>query len=198
MIRSPDGDTAYFEITTGVLKGDTVAQFLFIICLDYILKTSLDNNRDIGFPLTERKSRRYPLEQITDTDYADDIAVTSNTLKYTNTLLMKIESAAKEIGLSINTDKTEYININQNNNMQMKSICGSVINEVEYFKYLGSYIRSTKRDVNIRISKAWAALNSMNIIWYSNLSTRLKINLFRAAVESFCNMDSTNLVREKY
>ena len=33
--------------------------------------------------------------------------------------------------------------------MQMKSICGSVINQVEYFKYLGSYIRSTKKYVNI-------------------------------------------------
>ena len=47
--------------------------------------------------------------------------------------------------------------------MQMKSICGSVINEVEDFKYLGSYIRSTKRDVNIMITKAWEALNSMNL-----------------------------------
>ena len=106
MVRSPDGDTPYFEITTGVLQGDTLAQFLFIICLDYILKTSLDNNRELGFTLTERKSRRYPAEQITDTDYADDIAVTNNTLKDTNTLLLKIESAAKEIGLCINTDKT--------------------------------------------------------------------------------------------
>ena len=120
MVRSPDGDTPYFEITTGVLQGDTLAPFLFIICLDYILKTSLDNNRELGFTLTDRKSRRYPVEQITDTDYADDIAVTSNTLKDANILLLKIESAAKEIGLCINTDKTEYININQNNNMQMK------------------------------------------------------------------------------
>ena len=68
--------------------------------------------------------------------------------------------------------------------MQMKSICGSVINEVEDFKYLGRYIRSTKRDVNIRIAKAWGALNSMNTIWKSKLSTNLKRNLFRAAVES--------------
>ena len=38
------------------------------------------------------------------------------------------------------------INFNQNNNMQMqmKSICGNVINQVEDFKYLGSYIKSTK------------------------------------------------------
>ena len=62
MVRSPDGDTPYFEITTGVLQGDTLAPFLFIICLDYILKTSLDNNRELGFTLTERKSRRYPAE----------------------------------------------------------------------------------------------------------------------------------------
>ena len=94
----------------------------------------------LGFTLTERKSRRYPAEQITDTDYADDIVVTSNTLKDANTLLLKIESAAKEIGLCINTDKTEYINSNQNNNIHMKSICGSVINQVDDFKYLGSYI----------------------------------------------------------
>ena len=36
MVRSPDGDTPYFEITTGVLQGDTLAPFLFIICLDYM------------------------------------------------------------------------------------------------------------------------------------------------------------------
>ena len=68
--------------------------------------------------------------------------------------------------------------------MQMKSICGSVINQVEDFKYIGNYIRSTKIYVNIRIAKAWAALNSINTIWKSKLSTNLKIILFRAAVES--------------
>ena len=68
--------------------------------------------------------------------------------------------------------------------MQMKSICGNIINEVEDFKYLGSYIRSTKRYVNIRIAKAWAVLNSMNSIWKSKLSTNFKRNFFRAAVES--------------
>ena len=72
--------------------------------------------------------------------------------------------------------------------MQIKSICGSIINEVEDFKYLGSYIRSTKRDVNIRIDKAWAALNSMNTIWksvkLSKLSKNLKRHFFKAAVES--------------
>ena len=45
MVRSTNGDTPHFEITSGDLHGDTLAPFLFIIGLDYILKTSLDNNR---------------------------------------------------------------------------------------------------------------------------------------------------------
>ena len=44
MVISPDCDTAFFEITTGVLQVDTLAPFLFILCLDYILKTSVDIN----------------------------------------------------------------------------------------------------------------------------------------------------------
>ena len=38
--RSPDGDTEYFEIVAGVLQGDTLAPYLFIVCLDYVLRTS--------------------------------------------------------------------------------------------------------------------------------------------------------------
>ena len=39
-VRSPDGDTEYFDIVAGVLQGDTLAPYLFIICLDYVLRTS--------------------------------------------------------------------------------------------------------------------------------------------------------------
>ena len=33
-VRSPDGDTDYFDIVAGVLQGDTLAPYLLIICLD--------------------------------------------------------------------------------------------------------------------------------------------------------------------
>ena len=33
-VCSPDGDTDYFDIIAGVLQGDTLAPYLFIICLD--------------------------------------------------------------------------------------------------------------------------------------------------------------------
>ena len=42
MVHSLDDDTDFFDIVTGVLQRDMLAQFLFIICLDYILYSSID------------------------------------------------------------------------------------------------------------------------------------------------------------
>ena len=60
-VRSPDGDTEYFDIVVGVLQGDTLAPYLFIICLDYVLRTSIDKIRENGFELTKKRGRRYYL-----------------------------------------------------------------------------------------------------------------------------------------
>ena len=48
-VRSPDGDTNYFDIVAGGLQGDTLAPYLFIIYLDYLLRTSIDIMKDNGF-----------------------------------------------------------------------------------------------------------------------------------------------------
>ena len=67
-VRSPDGDTEFFEITTGVLQVDTIAPFLFIIYLDYILRKALDQTYDLGFTLIKKKIKRYNAIKITDVD----------------------------------------------------------------------------------------------------------------------------------
>ena len=41
-VCSPDGDTDYFDIVGGVPRGVTLDSYLFIICLDYVLRTSID------------------------------------------------------------------------------------------------------------------------------------------------------------
>ena len=114
MVRSPDGDTSFFKITTGALQGDTLAPFLFTVCLDYVLKNSLDINSNIGFTLSQSRSRRSPEICLTIIDYADDIVVTTDSVNAAMTLLHKIEEKSSYIGLKINTDKTEYITLNQN------------------------------------------------------------------------------------
>ena len=54
-VRSPDGDIEYFDIVAGVLQGDTLAPYLFIICIDYVLRTSIDKIRENGFELTKKQ-----------------------------------------------------------------------------------------------------------------------------------------------
>ena len=100
-VRSPDGDTEYFDIVAGVLQGDTLAPYLFIICLDYVLRTSIDKIRENGFELTKRRSKRYPAKTITDADYADDLALLVNTPNQAEALLHSLERAAAGIGFHI-------------------------------------------------------------------------------------------------
>ena len=45
-VRSPDGDTENFDIVAGVLQGDTLVPYLFIICLDYVLRTAISSTKD--------------------------------------------------------------------------------------------------------------------------------------------------------
>ena len=184
MVCSPDGDTDFFDISAGVLQGDTLAPYIFIICLDYVLRKALDMNNELGFTLTKQKSKCYPAMKITDADYADDLAVLADILKDATFLLHSIERTAKEIGFYLNADKTEFICFNQDASERMKSLDGEKIKQVEDFKYLGSYIASTEHDVNIRLGKAWNALNELDKIWKSNLTDNLKRNFFRAAVET--------------
>jgi len=184
MIRSPDGDTDFFEITSGVLQGDTLAPYLFIICLDYVLRKSLDSNKELGFTLCKARSRRYPEVKMTDADYADDLAILSNYITDGSSLLHCLEKAASEVGLYINYKKTEFLCYNQYHSGTIKSMKNENIKAVQDFTYLGSSIASTKKDIEIRLGKAWSALNKLDVIWKSSLPANLKRKYFQATVES--------------
>ena len=112
-VRSPDGDTDYFNILVGVLQEDTLAPYLFIIFRDYMLKTSIDKMKENSFKLIKERSRSYPAQTITDADYADDIVLLANTPAQAETQLHSLEHAAAGIGPHVNAHKTEYMCFNQ-------------------------------------------------------------------------------------
>ena len=178
-VRSPDGDTEYFDIVAGVLQGDTLAPYLFIICLDYVLRTSIDK---IGFELTKKRSRRYPATTITDADYADDIAILANTPDQAETLLHSLERTAASIGLHVNAHKTEYMCYNQTGDIS--TLEGTPLKLVDKFTYLGSSVESTEKDIETRLTKAWTAINRLSTIWKSDLTDKMKRSFFQAAVTS--------------
>ena len=180
-VRSPDGDTEYFDIVAGVLQGDTLAPYL-IICLDNVLRTSIDKIRENGFEVTKKRSRRYPAKTITDADYVDDIAILANTPNQAETLLHSLERASAGIGHYVNAHKTEYMCYNQTDDIS--TLEGTPLKLVDKFTYLGSSVSSTKKDIHVRLTKVWTAINRLSIIWKSDLTDEMKRSFFQAAVVS--------------
>ena len=63
MARSPAGDTDFFEVLSGLLRGYTLTPFFFVLLIDYVLQTSVDRLNEISFTL--KKARRYLAKTIT-------------------------------------------------------------------------------------------------------------------------------------
>ena len=181
-VRSPDGDTEYFDIVAGVLQRDTLAPYHFIICLDYVLRTSIDKIKENGFELRKKRSRRYPAKTITDADYADDIAILPNTPAQAETLPHSLEQAAVGIGLHVNGHKTEYMSFNQTGDIS--TLDRSSLKLVDKFSYLRSSVSSTEKDIDTRLTKVWTAIDKLSIIWKSVLTDKMKRSFFLAAVVS--------------
>ncbi|KAJ3596065.1 hypothetical protein NHX12_002637 [Muraenolepis orangiensis] len=53
-VQSTDGLTKEFLTTTGILQGDTLAPFLLVIVVDYILRQCLDIIHDKGLTIKQK------------------------------------------------------------------------------------------------------------------------------------------------
>ena len=161
-VSSPDGDTDYFDILAGALQGDTLTPNLFIICLDYVLRISVNKIRENSFKLTKERSKRYPAKTITDADYAGDIVLLANAPAQAETLIHSLERAAAGIGLHVNAHKTEYMCFNQTGNIS--TLNGCALKLVDKLTYQGSSVSSTETDIDTRITKAWTAIDRLSVI----------------------------------
>ena len=175
-VRSPDGDTDYFDIVAGLLQGDTLAPYLFIICLDYVLRTSIGKKKENSFTLAKERSRRYPVKTITDADYADVIALLAYKPSQANSILHSLEWASGGIGLHVNTDKTENMCFNQRCDISILN--GSSLKLVDRFTYLKSSVSSTENDINTWLAKIYKAIDKLSVIWKTDLIDKIKQNFF--------------------
>ena len=139
-VDSPDGSTKQFVTTAGILQGDTLAPFLFVIVVDYILRQSIDCLDSKGLGIKPTQSRRLKSKHLTDLDYADDIAFTADRLQDAQDLLTCLENAAAKVGLFLNAKKTEYMTINEDKvHHDIKYNNGTLLKEVDDYIYLGTF-----------------------------------------------------------
>ena len=138
-VISPDGETELFEILAGVLQGDTLAPYLFVIVLDYALRMAIEGKEgDLGFQLSKRRSRRVGPDIVTDYDFADDIASLSEELYQAQELLQRVETSVAKVGLKMNEGKTKFMSFNQSRTSSLQTNDSTKLEEVKYFKYLGA------------------------------------------------------------
>ena len=171
-VCSLDRDSGFFDIVAGVLQADSLAPYLFIIRLDYVLQTSVDLMKENGFTLAKARSRKYPAWTIMDADYADNIALLANTPAQAESLLRCLERAAGGMGLQVNADKTEFMCFNKRGDIS--TLNGRFLKLVNKLTYLGSSVSSTEKDINTRLTKAWN----------SDLSDKIKGSFFQAVIVS--------------
>ena len=68
---------------------------------------------------------------------------------------------------------------------------GSSLKLVDKFTYLGSGVSSTEKDINTRLAKAWTAIDSLSVIWKSDLTDKMKRNFFQELVVSILLYECT-------
>ena len=187
-VVTPDGLSDPFSSTSGVLQGDTLAPFLFVVVLDWVIRTGLPDSND-GFLLCRRSCRRQRERRLSLLAFADDIALLASSEESAQRLLDRLTAAAAKVGLSINTRKTEVLTVptDLTANIICQDANGSSISlpRCRHFKYLGGLVPSAQEDLRRRKGLAWAAFRSIRVPLQSlTLSDRLRALLFRAVVET--------------
>ena len=174
-VISPDGETDLFEILAGVLQGDTLAPYLFVIVLDFALRMTIEGKDEaLGFHLVKRRRRGIGPEVVTDLDFADDIALLSEEIHQAQELLQRVETSVAKVGFKMNAGDTKLMSYNQ------KSIINISTNdtnqeEVQDFKFLGAWMASTAKDIKQRKAPAWQSCSRLNEIWKSSLPQSFKL-----------------------
>ena len=163
-----------FFVSTGVLQGDTLAPFLFLIVLDYVL----------GHTLPTHGIQTDAETTLPDLDFADDIVALDSDETAAEDHILTIQQAGQKVGLKINAEKTKVFLVNHELSTSPPPTLAS-LEVVEDFKYLGAKIASSYNDFKQRRGIAWSQFWKLEKIWRSKeMTLKLKLRLFDSLILS--------------
>lgn len=162
---------------TGVKQGCLMSPILFLVVLDDVMRRALPDNHGISWDM---------FGQLEELSYADDIVLLSTNRSDMQTKLNLLSEHASNVGLRINTTKTEFLTTAENK--PTFSIYNEQIKEAEKFCYLGSVVTpdgGTTEDITSRINKARGTFAQLRNIWASNsISKQTKLKIYNSNVKS--------------
>ncbi|VDP59445.1 unnamed protein product, partial [Schistosoma curassoni] len=153
--------TKSIEVKTGVRKGCLLSPFLFLLLIDWIMKTSISEGKH-GIQCTSRM-------QLDDLDFTDDLAILSQTQQQMQKKTNSVATASAAIGLNIHKGKSKILRYNTECTNPI-TIDEEDLEDVKTFTNLGSIIDEqggSDADVKVRIGKARAAYLQLKNIWNS-------------------------------
>ncbi|VDP17886.1 unnamed protein product [Schistosoma margrebowiei] len=125
--------------------------------------------------------------QLDDLDFADDLALLSQSQQQMYEKTTSIAAASAAVGFNIHKEKSKILQYNTASTNPI-TIDGEDLEDVKTFTYLGSIIDEhggSDADVKARIGKARAAYLQLRNIWNSKqLSTNTKVRIFNTNVKT--------------
>jgi hypothetical protein len=136
-----------FATQKGLRQGDALSCLIFNIALEKVIRESGIDTRGTAF----HKSTQLLA-------YADDVDIIGRTERAVSETFIKLEEAAKRMGLIINQDKTKYLEAVNTPSRRDYIIINSYKSEcVTDLKYLGTIIANDNNittEINSRIQMA--------------------------------------------
>ena len=129
--------------------------------------------KENGFTMEKKRSKRYPTQTITDTDYADDIKLLANSPAQTESMLYSLEKAVGSIDLHVPAYKIEYMWFYQNQTRDISILKDDSLTWVNKSIYLWSSLCSTEYDINTLLAKAESVIDWLSVICKSNLPDKI-------------------------
>lgn len=189
-VRTDDLLSEEIPVGVGVLQGDTLAPYIFVMVMDKILRAL---KPDLGIKTTKQLE---PTKRQTETKYfkaapripalgfADDVLLLTTSSDGMQQQLGIFETTALTVGLKLNMGKgkTERFVINDEPG-SVKISSGEEVPVVSDYKYLGVNILDYETDLRRRKRIAWAAIVKYKGTWKSQAPWETKRMLFNALVE---------------
>ncbi|VDO96259.1 unnamed protein product [Schistosoma margrebowiei] len=125
--------------------------------------------------------------QLDDLNFADDLALLSQTKQQMQDKTIRVAAASAAVGLNTQKRKSKILRYNRAYNNSI-TIDGEDLEDVKTFTYLGSIIDEHGRsdtEVKARICKARTAYLQLKNIWNTKqLSTNTKVKIFNTNVKT--------------
>jgi hypothetical protein len=165
---------------TGIIQGDTLSPFLFIIVMDYVFKLIAPKYKGKGYNFADDLN-------ITELLFADDVALIGSKSTEVIGYLEELMKKAQTVGLKINYGKTKYLtNTDCERWAKQKKITALKemgIDRVDDFKYLGCGITDLKKEIKNRKGQAWGNFWKLGKIWKSpDIDQMTKIRIANALI----------------